>query len=51
MPVHREARIPRLLADHPRLPNGPDDYTGILHVSESLKFEHEAAWTRRFEAL
>ena len=51
MPVHRDALAPRLLAEHPRLPNGPDDHGGILHVPESLKLEHELTWTRRFEAL
>jgi putative spermidine/putrescine transport system substrate-binding protein len=51
MPVHRDARPPRLLAEHPRLPDGPDDHRGILHVPESLKLEHELTWTRRFEAL
>ncbi len=51
MPVHREARAPRILAEHSRLPNGPDEHTGVLHIAETLKLEHEAAWSRRFEAL
>jgi putative spermidine/putrescine transport system substrate-binding protein len=51
MPVHRDARVPRLLADHPRLPDGPDEHTGVLHIAESLKLEHEGTWTQRFEAL
>ncbi len=51
MPVHRGARVPPLLAEHPRLPHGPDDHSGVLHIPESLKLEHEATWTRCFEAL
>jgi putative spermidine/putrescine transport system substrate-binding protein len=51
MPFHVDAKVPRLITDHHNLPHGPDDFTGILHVSESLKLGREPDWARRFEEL
>lgn len=48
MPVHRSARPPALLANHPRLPNEADDLEPLLHIPDALKLEHKQAWEQRF---
>jgi len=51
MPVHRDAEVPRILSDHPRLPAHADDKSPILFVDEEMKAEHEASWSERFDQL
>lgn len=51
MPVHRDARVPKILLDHPRLPTHADDRGPVLFVDEEIKAEHEGSWAKRFDEL
>ena len=48
MPVHRGARPPALLVNHPQLPNDADDLRPLLHIPDSLKLQHSQPWAQRF---
>jgi putative spermidine/putrescine transport system substrate-binding protein len=49
MPVHRAARPPASLIDHPRLPNEADDVEPLLYIPDTLKLQHAVEWEQRFE--
>ncbi len=51
MPVHRDAEVPEMLREHPRLPAHADDRGPILFVDEEVKAEHEGSWAKRFDEL
>jgi putative spermidine/putrescine transport system substrate-binding protein len=48
MPVHEGARPPRLLTDHPRLPDAADDLQPLLHIPDQLKLQYGEVWEQRF---
>lgn len=48
MPVHRGARPPALLTNHPRLPKAADDVHPLLHIPDSLKLQYSELWEQRF---
>jgi len=49
LPVHRAATVPRLLREHPGLPGDVSSLDGVLHLSESLKADHQERWEAEFD--
>lgn len=51
MPVHPQAALPTIYREHPELPQSPDDFTGVLHLPESIKLHHQSEWESRFQKI
>ena len=48
LPVSREAEVPRLVREHPGLPDEIGAVDRLLHLPEWLKADHQAEWEARF---
>lgn len=51
LPVHPGAALPGPFLDDPSLPRSPDDLSGVLHVPEHVKADHQESWERSFDAI
>ncbi len=51
LPVHPDAGLPAPLLADPALPQSLDDLSGVLHVHEDIKADHQQSWERMFEAI
>jgi hypothetical protein len=51
LPVHPGAGLPASLLANPGLPRSLDDLSGVLHVHEDVKADHQESWERMFEAI
>ena len=51
MPMHRDVEPPVILRREARLPRGPDDLSGVLHISEAVKLREAPVWERRFKEI
>ncbi len=51
LPVHPNAATPGPFRADPALPRSPDDLSGVLHVHEDVKADHQKSWEQKFEAI
>lgn len=51
LPVHPGAGLPGPFREDLSLPRSPDDLSGVLHVHEDIKADHQESWERSFEAI
>jgi putative spermidine/putrescine transport system substrate-binding protein len=51
LPVHPGARLPATFREDDALPRSPGDLSGVLHVPEETKADHQQIWERTFEEI
>lgn len=51
LPVHPNASLPGIFREDSALPRSPGDLSGVLHVDEDIKVDHNETWERTFDAI
>jgi putative spermidine/putrescine transport system substrate-binding protein len=51
LPVHPGAGLPAAFHEDPALPRTPGDLSGVLHVHEDVKADHQESWEASFDTI